>query len=143
MAKNSISIIVDAPLATLMQVITDYEAFPEFIPELENIQVKRVNENTNRVTYTVNLIKKITYTVESVVESESRVSWSLVKGDFMKKNQGRWLLESLGDNQTKVIYEIEMTFGMLVPSSLVSTLQERNLPIMMEQFKTRAESLVD
>jgi ribosome-associated toxin RatA of RatAB toxin-antitoxin module len=59
----------------------------------------------------------------------------------MKKNQGRWLLEEVDENTTAVTYELEMAFPMLVPSAVVSKLQQNSLPKLMAQYKTRAESL--
>ncbi len=134
--------VVKVPRESFFAVITDFEKLPEFIPELDKVQLVRTSGDVRTVTYSVSLLgRAISYTLELTNHAPDQVTWRLLKGDFMKKNQGRWLLEEVDANTTAVTYELEMAFPMLVPSAVVSKLQENSLPKLMTQYKARAESL--
>jgi hypothetical protein len=48
----------------------------------------------------------------------------------------------MGKGKTKVTYNIDVDFGLFVPSLITNKLVGHNLPTMMKRFKDRAESLV-
>jgi coenzyme Q-binding protein COQ10 len=107
--------------------------------------VKRISTSNRQgdqvdVTYEVEVIKTIKYTLRALMERPARLSWTFVKGEMMKDNKGSWVLEEAGPGQTKATYTIEMALGALVPKSIVNTLAETQLPKMLEAFKKRAES---
>lgn len=144
MAKSIESIVIDVPIDKFHKVISDYESLPKFIPELKTVKIESFDGHEAVVTYTVSLIKKVTYTLRqkhTVTPEHREVSWNLVKGEIMKSNTGRWFLEPNGSTSTKATYEIEMTFPLLVPGSVISSLQSKNLPKLLAQFKERAEAL--
>ena len=136
------SIVINTPPNVLFGVITDYEQYPQFLKEVERIEVLKQTPSSTRVRYTVNLIKKVQYTIDLVsVENES-VSWSLVESGIMKINSGGWELKDLGDGTTEATYSIEVVpKGLLVPKRILHMLTDKSLPSTMSAFKNRAESL--
>lgn len=141
-AKAIEKMVVKVPRDRFFEVITDFEKLPEFIPELDRVQLMSTSGNVRTVTYSVSLLgRAISYTLQLTNQPPGEVTWSLLKGDFMKQNKGRWLLEEIDANTTAVTYELEMVFPMLVPSAVVSQLQKNSLPKLMAQYKARAESL--
>ena len=141
-AKAVEKMVVKVPREKFFEVITEYEKLPSFIPELDNVKVTTTSGNMNMVTYSISLLgRAISYTLQLTNYPSDRVAWKLVKGDFMKKNEGRWLLEEIDENTTGVTYELEMAFPMIVPSAIVAQLQKNSLPKLMDQYKTRAEAL--
>lgn len=134
--------VVNVPRDRFFEIITDFEKLPEFIPELDKVELVRTSGETRTVTYSIMLLgRAISYTLELTNQPPGQVTWKLLKGDFMKQNSGRWQLEEIDANTTAVTYELEMAFPMLVPSAVVSKLQENSLPKLMAQYKARAESL--
>jgi coenzyme Q-binding protein COQ10 len=139
MAGASRSIVIDAPMEKVFQIITDYEKYAEFLPEARETKVLSRSGNAAKVQYTVEVMKKIKYTLEMRESPPDRVEWSFVEGEFMKDNQGHWKLEPAGEGKTKATYNIEMRLGALVPKAIVNTLVDKGLPGMLEAFKRRAE----
>ena len=68
-----------------------------------------------------------------------RVEWAFVEGDFMRDNHGFWQLEEIKKGVTKATYNIDIKFGLLVPSLISTKLTENHLPAMLKAFKKRIE----
>ena len=139
MAAEEKSIDVDVPIARMFEVVTDYERYPEFLPDVRRAELKRRDGNIAEVTFEIEVIKRIRYTLRMEETEPTALNWTLVKGDFMKLNNGRWTLEALGEQQTRATYAIELKLGAMVPSSITTKLAARNLPDTLERFKRQAE----
>ncbi len=133
------SIVINVPKEHFFEVITDFEKYPEFIPEMKSARIVEHRGNEYVVDFTVSIIKKIDYRLKLVSYPFEKLEWNLVKG-FFKKNYGYWLIEELGSEQIKATYYVELEMGLLVPKKLVNDLAQVGLPGMLKRFKERAES---
>jgi len=140
MPGASKSIVINAPMEKIYALITDYASYKDFIPEVRAVQVLEQQGNEATVQYEAEIIKKIKYTLRHVGAPPNRLTWSFVKGDFMKDNKGSWELVDQGDGKTLVTYNIEIGLGPLVPKSIVDTLTATSLPKLLENFKRQAEA---
>jgi ribosome-associated toxin RatA of RatAB toxin-antitoxin module len=95
------------------------------------------------VKFNLSLIKDISYTIKLNNKVNQEVSWSLVSGDMMKVNNGRWTLKDLGGNKTEVTYFLEVELKGFLPGlgMIEKTLVSTNLPLNMKAFAKRAASL--
>ena len=141
MAGATRSIIINAPIEKVFDVITQYEKYGEFLSEVKEVRTSGRQGNEVNVHYKVDVMKTIKYTIRSKEERPTRMSWTFVEGEFMKDNKGSWVLEPAGEGKTKATYTVEMALGALVPKSIVTALVETSLPKMMDAFKRRAESV--
>ena len=140
MAGATRSIVFNAPLDKCFAVISDYERYPEFLPEVKKIKTSNRRENEVDVQYQAEVVKLIKYSVHMKEEAPHKVSWTYIDGEFMKDNKGGWVLEDLGNGTTKGTYTIEVTLGALVPKTIVTALVDTQLPKLLENFKKRIES---
>ena len=139
MSHASASIEINAPIKNVFDVISDFEAYPEFLNETQNVSVDKKNGKNLVVTFTINMIKKITYTLDIKLSPPNGLSWKLVRGDMMKSNSGQWKLSEDKKGLTKAVYEIDMDLGGMVPKALTNKLVGTNLPAMLKQFRDRVE----
>jgi ribosome-associated toxin RatA of RatAB toxin-antitoxin module len=139
MAEATRSIEIDAPVEKVFQVITDYDHYAEFLPEVRRIRTSDRKGNEVKVHYELEVVKTIKYTLKMQEHAPNRVQWTFVEGEFMKDNRGSWTLEPAGEGKTKATYAIEMKLGALVPNTIVKALVETSLPKMLQAFKRRAE----
>jgi coenzyme Q-binding protein COQ10 len=140
MAGATRSIVINAPVEKVFDIITQYEKYGEFLSEVKEVRTSNRQGNEVNVHYKVDVVKTIKYTIRVKEERPTRMSWSFVEGEFMKDNKGHWLLEPAGEGKTKATYTVEMALGALVPKSVVNALVETSLPKMLEAFKRRAET---
>ena len=140
MPGASKSIVIDAPIEKVFDVLTAYEEYPEYLSEVKGVKTSNRQGNQVEVHYEVDVIKRISYSLKMTEERPKKLSWTFIKGEFMKDNQGSWVLEPEGEGKTKVTYTVEMALGALVPKSIVSALVETSLPKMLDATKKRAEA---
>lgn len=139
MAGATRSIVINASMEKLFSVITDYEKYPEFLPEVKKIRLGTRKGNEIDVHYEAEIVKTIKYSLRLKEEKPNKVSWSFIEGEFMKDNKGGWVLEDLGAGKIKATYNIEVAVGMLVPKTIITALIDTQLPKTLEAFKKRAE----
>ncbi len=128
-----------APIKKVYEVITDFESYPEFLSNSKQAKVLKKSGKNLQVEFKIDVVKTITYTLDMQLNPTQGFTWTLIKGEFMKKNSGGWKLKELKKNLTQATYEIEIDFGLLVPKSISSMLVEKNLPAMMQEFRGRIE----
>jgi ribosome-associated toxin RatA of RatAB toxin-antitoxin module len=144
MANVSVKVAVDAPLEFMWSAVTDIEKYPEFVKEVKEVRI--VSRDGDRVTadYTVELIQKtIKYTVDlDFSDRFKKMTWKLISGDLMSKNEGSWVFDSVGEKRCVATYSADVVLNFILPGSVVSILEEINLPKMLDAFKKRAEALL-
>ena len=140
MAGATQTLVVDVPRDELFEVIRDYERYPEFLDDMEASRIVRRDGADVEVEFTLNVIKRISYTLKLVESAPERVEWSLVQGMF-KRNDGGWTLEELPGGRTRATYSIEITIGVFLPGTIVNRLVGKTLPATLQAFKRRAEAL--
>ncbi len=141
MAGASRSIVFHAPIEKCFAVISDYERYPEFLPEVKRIRTSNRRGAEVDVQYEAEVVKIIKYTVHMHEEKPTRVNWTFIDGEFMKDNRGGWVLVAQAPDRTHATYNIEVQVGMLVPKTVINVLVDTQLPKLLENFKKRIESM--
>jgi ribosome-associated toxin RatA of RatAB toxin-antitoxin module len=145
MVEESRSIEVHVDPKKFFKVVTDYQSYPEFLngQGLRRVTINKDEGDIKIVTQEVELMGfKVAYTLRMVEDkARQQVSWSLVKGQLMSRNNGSWKIEKLGPGRSKVTYSLELKLGALIPSILTTKVAATQLPAMLNAFKRRAESL--
>jgi len=141
MAKAERSIDINAPIEHVYDVVSNVEAFPEFIPEMKSVTIDEVGDGFRIASYELAMFKmSVRYSLKLTENRPTKVSWTLVKSKLLKNIDGFWQLEKIDDNTTRATYAQELSVRGLVPKSVTSALSNVNLPAMLKQFKDRAES---
>lgn len=139
MAGATRTITINAPVEKVFDIVTNYERYADFLPEVKKVSTSKRQGNTVEVHYEVDVVKRIRYTIRVTEERPRRMSWTFVEGEVMKDNKGSWVLEPEGEGKTRATYTVEMALGALVPKSIVNALVDTSLPKMLDAFKRRAE----
>ncbi|MBC7537528.1 MAG: SRPBCC family protein [Bacteriovorax sp.] len=140
MASASRTEVVDVEIGKLYDVLIDYAKYPDFVDGVSGIKVLSQSDTAAKVEYSINMIKSFKYIINIKQEKPNRLSWTLDSGDLFKKNEGEWKLKDMGNGKTEVTYSLDLDFKMFAPSSILSALTSKNLPVMMESFFKRAKS---
>lgn len=143
MAKATRTETYDVPVSKFYQAVIDYKNYNKFVPGVDSIEVLNESADGATIKFNINVIKKISYTLKLGHKKDQEVSWSLVTGDYMKTNNGKWTLKDLGGNKTEVTYALEIEVKGFIPglSLIEKGLVETNLPMTMASFAKRAENL--
>ncbi len=140
MAQAQTTEVFNCSVEQFFAIVTDYEKYPEFLPEVKTCQIIQSEENRKLVEYSISLIKNFTYRLWMSEENTEEVSWEFASGDIFKSSIGSWkLTEEAG--QVRAEYMIDAKFTMFVPSPVAKALVNVNLPSMMSAYHKRVEDL--
>lgn len=142
MAAVSQEIVFEAPIEVAFDVIADFKNYPKFLKDMTSVAVLKSTKTAAEVSFTLNLIKKIEYTLALTLKSPTTVSWKLKSSDSLRKNVGSWKLKKLDANTTEATYTIDVEFGMMVPGFISKMLVGSSLPSTLKAFKKRIEAQV-
>ena len=141
MAQAELKEVLSVDADKFFQVITDYETYPEYVDACAGATVDKREGGKVQVTYAVNLIKDVSYTLEHQEDKAAgTMSWQLLKSEFLKKNTGSWKIKSLGPGKTEVLYTLEIEFKIPVPGLILNSLVKKSLPGMIRNFEKRAKN---
>lgn len=134
---------VKASQAAVWKVLTDYEAMPEFVPDLEKTKV--ISRTGNRaiieqsgVARFLFLSRTINLVVHVSEEPMSSIEIKLVTGD-MKVYHCRWEMTPLPEGGTRIAYSGKMVPKFYVPGMLGSNIIRRDIERMMKAVLERLE----
>lgn len=133
--------IYDVKKSDLFDVLLDLESYPEFIDGVCEVSIVEKTADGITATFSLNWIKRVTYTIHLSKIDDDTISWSLVPGDskIVKKNEGRWHLTPYQNDKTKVEYLLELEFIGIVPDKVLNKLTTYNLPRMIDSIVGRAK----
>jgi hypothetical protein len=128
--KTKRSISIAAPSSRVMDVIADYDAYPEWVAAAKSVEVlaRGANGRARRVRFVLDAgMVKDTYELDFDWAPDGKsVRWSLASAEIQKSQDGSYTLEDQADGTTTVTYELTV---------------DLNIP-MIGLFKRKAEKAI-
>ncbi len=138
MPRAEHQVLIDAPVEKVFAIITDYERYPEFLPDMKEVTVLDRNDGVAKVRFELELIMRVSYTLRLVESPPFGLSWTLEEAKMMVENVGGWTLAREGE-RTRATYALEVKLRGLIPKSVSTRLLGTTLPQTLDRFKARAE----
>ena len=142
-SRQSISIAADP--ASVMAVIADFEAYPQWAKQVKAAEVTKPGSGSSggrpqRVKMTVDAgVFKDTYELEYAWNGDESVSWTLVQGEMQKSQDGTYSLQSDGDSTT-VTYELTVDLAIPMLGMLKRKAEKVIMDTALKELKKRVES---
>lgn len=140
MASAEATEIFNCTVDEFYKIISDYEKYPEFLPEVKAMRILETQSNRKKVEYTVSVLKTFKYELWMSESAPIKIEWELAGGDLFKSSAGSWILEDQA-GKTKATYSVEAEFKMFVPGPVAKTLISVNLPNMMSAYHKRVSEV--
>ena len=138
------SILIDAPLEDVMEVLEDYEAYPDWA-EVRTAVVRQRGEGgrATEVAFEVDVpvLGKAAYTLSyRYAPGDTGLSWVTkdARGPI-RDIRGEYLLNETGESATKVTYRLALEIGVLVPGFVRTEGARRVIENALERLKRRVE----
>ncbi len=137
------SILIEASAADVMDVITDYEAYPEWA-EVKSATVVEAGEGgrASVVAFEVDvpLLGRASYTLAYRYAGDDAVSWVTTEArGAVRDIRGEYLLNEVDDRRTKVTYRLAVELGVLLPGIVRTQGAKRVIENALERLKERVE----
>jgi carbon monoxide dehydrogenase subunit G len=138
------SILIGAPLEDVIEVIENYEAYPEWA-DVQKVEVRQRGEGgrATEVAFEVDVpvMGKAAYTLSYIYAvGDTGLSWTTKEArGTIRDIRGEYLLTELPDGGTKVVYRLAVELGVLVPGFLRTEGAKRVIENALERLKRRVE----
>ena len=138
------SIEIEASAGDVMDVISDFEAYPEWA-EVEGVEVRRRGDwgHGTEVAFVVDVpaLGHAEYTLSYVyAPGDAGVSWTTKEArGAVRDIRGEYLLNESGEDRTKVTYRLAVDLGVLVPGFVRTQGSQRVIENALERLKRRVE----
>lgn len=140
MAQASTSEVFNCTPLEFYKIVTDYPSYPQFLTEVKQCTVLKTDGKRKLVEFQVAFMKTFKYSLWMTEEEPSLISWEFAGGDIFKTMKGSWSIQDQA-GKCKASYNVEATFGMMVPGFITKGLLDVNLPNMMSSYHKRIKTV--
>ena len=140
--QSTQSIVVDAPAADVMAVIADFPAYPQWVAAAKKVEVVEDGENgrAKRVHFVLDAgAVKDDYVLDYTWDGDRQVSWTLVKGQMQKRQDGSYTLVEK-DGSTEVTYSITIDLSIPMLGMIKRKAEKVILDTALKELKKHVES---
>ena len=142
MAEQSTqSIVIDAPASDVMAVIADFPAYPEWVAAAKKVEVVEAGNDgrARQVHFVIDAgVIKDDYVLDYTWDADRKVSWNLVKGELMKRQEGSYVLDEK-NGATEVTYAIAIDITIPMIGMLKRKAERVILDTALKELKKRVE----
>ena len=143
MSAQSVSqrIVVAADPDTVMDVIADLEAYPEWQPDITDVEVLEADEDgwARQARFTATALGFTGTFVLAYAYGDTEMRWRLVDSDVLTCNDGAYLLSDRGDGTTEVTYTLEVDTSLPTPGFVRRQVANRVADAALKGVKRRVE----
>ena len=134
------TILIEAPVERIWQVMTDCGEIPTFVPGVESCQIMSSGPDWEVIKHEVKwiwLLPKFQYVFRATYQPNKQIDFVRIDGD-LKAMQGIWRLSPGRINtQTIVHYQVYLDPGFLVPQWLVRRALKKDLPAVLTALRSK------
>lgn len=135
---------VKAPAKTVIDLLSDFPRFPEFMKRVKTVTVTRQEGN---LVFTESYLKPqmfvsqtCNHTITQLHSKPNTIEWVLIDGNFPSAS-GRWEIESSSDANCKVTYTVAVDPGPMIPANVVSIGLRLVQKELVSGMRARAEEI--
>jgi ribosome-associated toxin RatA of RatAB toxin-antitoxin module len=132
---------VDASPDTILAIITDFAAYPDWAEGIQEAEVLETDPDGRPVTARFRVdakVVEVTYTL-AYTYGDQRIDWTLVEGETISQLDGSYVLASSGA-ATDVTYTIEADVDIPLPGFMKKRAAKQILDTGLKGLKQRAEA---
>ena len=140
--QSTQSITVDAPAADVMAVIADFPAYPQWVAAAKKVEVEETGDDgrATRVHFVLDAgAVKDDYVLAYTWDGDRKVSWTLVKGQMQKRQDGSYTLVET-DGKTEVTYSITIDLSIPMLGMIKRKAEKVILDTALKELKKRVEA---
>lgn len=141
--QTTSSIVVDADPASVMEVIGDFAAYPEWAKGVSRAEVVSELDDgwAERVFFALDVAPiRDEYTLAYEWDGYDQVTWRLVEGKVLTHMDGAYVLEDLGDGRTEVTYRLALDLSIPLIGMIKRKGEKMIIDAALKGLKQRVES---
>ena len=134
---------IDAPVQAVFDTLVDFEAYPQWVPDLKATRVVRTDPQGRGVEVEFRAAamgRSTSYTLSyDYGDAPARLGWRLAAGDIQRELDGNYhLAPAPGDpDRTEVAYELSIDLIVPVPGFVKRRAESRIMQTALPELKAR------
>ena len=139
--ESTQSISIAAPSSQVLDVIADFPAYPQWVAAARTVEVLESGPDgrARRVHFVIDQAAiRDDYVLEYTWDDDSRVSWTLVRGQMQKSQEGAYVLRDAG-GATEVTYSITIDLAIPMLGLIKRRAEKVILDTALKELKKRVE----
>jgi ribosome-associated toxin RatA of RatAB toxin-antitoxin module len=141
--QTTSSIVIDAAPSTVMDVIADFDSYPEWAKGVKSATVITEYDDgrAGEVEFVLDQAPiRDEYTLTYDWDADEQVTWSLVKAKMLKAMEGAYILAPQGDS-TQVTYQLAVDLSIPMIGMIKRKAEKVIIDTALKGLKRRVESL--
>jgi uncharacterized membrane protein len=133
---------IAAPAEEILAVLLDFEAYPSWARDLKGVTVDaRDDEGRAReVTFRAAAMGRSTSYTLRYAHGPDRLSWTLVRGDIMRKLEGSYVLEpALTPGRTLVTYHLAVDLIVPLPGFVKGRAEQKIIHTALRELRAHVQ----
>jgi ribosome-associated toxin RatA of RatAB toxin-antitoxin module len=141
--QTTSAVVIGADPDTVMQVIADFPAYPEWATGVAEAEVlSETAGRAERVRFVLDVSPiKDEYTLHYRWQGSDQVSWTLVEAKILTGLDGAYVLRDLGDGSTEVTYRLAIDLAIPLIGMIRRKGEKRIVETALTGLKKRVESI--
>jgi ribosome-associated toxin RatA of RatAB toxin-antitoxin module len=141
--QTTSSIVIEAEPAVVMEVIGDFQSYPEWAKGVKRAEVLSETDGwAEQVFFVLDVAPiKDEYTLAYVWDGYDEVTWSLVEGKVLTSMDGAYTLRGLSDGSTEVTYRLALDLSIPLIGMIKRKGEKMIIDTALKGLKKRVESL--
>lgn len=138
----SSSIDIDATAEEIMAIVSDVEAYPDWLSDIKRVDVLETDDEGRPLAaeMTVDVsIREVTYVLEYEYDGVERMAWTSRPGGDVRHIEGSYTLLINEEGGTTVTYDLTIDPGFPVPGFLLKRAAKHITTVALDGLKARAE----
>ncbi len=136
------TIIIDAPMSHVSEVLFDLEKYPEWSDSITKVKVSERDESGRvtgaTLTISAGALKDEVSLSYNWDGAPGRLEFELEDANLLTKMDGAYILKDLGD-ETEVTYELSVGVSMPIPQMMVTKQEKMTIDQALAQLKEHCE----
>ena len=140
--QTTSSIVVDAEPAAIMEVIGDFEAYPQWAKGVQTADVVKEGPEgwAEQVFFRLDVSPiKDEYTLAYTWDGYDEVTWTLVSGKMLRALDGAYSLRDLGGGRTEVTYRLALDVSIPLIGMIKRKAEKIIIDTALKELKKRVE----
>lgn len=136
------SIDVDATAEELFDIVTDVDAFPEWLSDVKEVEILETDADGRPAAARMRVdvtLREVEYVLEYEYDHPHSVSWTSRPGGDVKSIEGSYTFEITDEGATNVTYDLAIDPGFPVPGFLLKRAAKHITAAALGGLKARAE----
>ena len=139
--KSTSTVLIDAPLADVQEVLFAVGAYPEWLSSIKKAEVLESDESGRalkaKLSIDAGMMKDRVTLDYDWSAAPLTLSFSMDEADLLTQMDGTYILKAIDEDTTQVTYELTVAVSLPVPAMMITKAQQQTIDVALKELTAR------